>query len=124
VWCSQHVFTGLDHFTSEDYRERFAQQTSQALGTPAFSRYIDELINLGFDPRVGSPNMSREQWNTILSGQWRQVLILNAIGVYWIGDTNEQAKAKEYLVRVTSNDFQEPDQYLKWWRKQFFDATY
>ena len=124
AWCSQHAFMDLNHFTSEEYRERCAQRSSQALATPAFSRYIDDLINLGFDPRVGSPNMSREQWDTFLSKQWPQLLVLNAIGVYWIGNANEQAKAREFLIRTTSYDFPEPDQYLKWWRRQFFEVAY
>lgn len=124
AWCSKHPPMGLDHFASDEYRARFAERSSGVLGTSAFSRYIDDLIDLGFDPRVGSPGMSREQWNAILSQQWQQLLALNAIGVYWIGEPQEQQKAKQYLVGTTSNDFSDPDQYLKWWRRQFFSATY
>jgi len=124
TWCSGHPFKGLDYFTAEGFRVRFAGRSSEALGTPAFSRFIDDLIDLGFDPRVGSPNMSRDEWDQHLANQWPQILILNAIAVYWIGEPDEQENAKGYLVLTTHNDFPEPERYLKWWRKKFFNTKY
>jgi|GEM_PF-2629829 len=124
AWHLQHPFKGLDRFATEEYRERLTRRSSDALGTAAFFRYIDDLIDLGFDPRVGAPTMTRDQWHAYLRDQWPQMLILNAIAVYWIGEPNEREKAKQYLISATSHNFHEPDQYLKWWRKQFFGASY
>ena len=123
-WYAVHRFEGLDRLRSEGVRNRLKNDCFQALGTPGFAGYIDDLINLGFDPRVGSPKMTRQEWDKYFADMWPQIVFLNAIGVYWIGDSNEQCKAKDYLVESSGQDYNNPSLYLKLWRKQFYKVAY
>lgn len=123
-WYAVHRFEGLNRLRSEDVRNRFANDCFRALGTPEFGRHIDDLICLGFDPRVGSPTMTRQEWDKCFNDMWPQIVFLNAIGVYWIGDPEEQAQARGYLVQSSGNNYDDPAKYLKWWRKKFYNVTY
>jgi hypothetical protein len=123
-WCATHRFDGWERLRSGDLPKRLADDCFQRLGTPEFPVYIDNLINLGFDPRVGSRTMSRQEWDKDFNEMWPQMVLLNAIGIYWIGNSDERGKARAYLVESSGKSFQEPDQYLKWWRKRFFNVTH
>lgn len=123
-WYAAHRFEGLNRLRSESVRNRFANNCFRALGTPEFGRYIDELINLGFDPRVGSPTMTRQEWDKCFNDMWPQIVFLNAIGVCWIGDPGEQVQARAYLFQSSGKNCDNPAAYLKWWRKKFYDVTY
>ena len=46
------------------------------------------------------------------------------MGVYWIGYPDEQAKAKSYLKEFSGQNYSDPDQYLKWWRREFDKVSY
>lgn len=123
-WCSAHPFGGLEHLQSDVVRRRLADDCFRALGTPKFSGYIDGLIDMGFDPRIGSPTMTRQEWDRDFDQMWPQMVFLNAIGVFFVGSPDEVADAKNYLIKKSGQNFDEPDMYLKWWRKNFYDVTY
>ena len=123
-WFTTHPFYGLEILLSEGYRQQMLNKGTQILGTPEFLEYIDNLISLGFDQNVGSPKMSHEEWKKDFDKMWQQVVLLNAIGIYWIGDTDERAKAKSSLVEFSHEHYNDPDKYLKWWRNKFFNVTY
>jgi hypothetical protein len=124
VWFANHKLKGPARVLSGEMRQRRENQTSEALGTPQFGRAIDELISMGFDSRVGSRRMSNEEWRQHFAAQWPQILMLNMIGAMWVGSPEEQAIAAPYLARSCGQKFSRPEQYLKWWRKHFFDVTY
>jgi hypothetical protein len=123
-WRASHRFDGLTRLHSERFRGDFTEKSSRVLGTGEFSAIIDDLVNMGFDTRVGSPNMTREQWDGYLTSQWPQIVLLNVIGVWSVGEPAEQAAAQEYLIKVSGEHFREPGQYLKWWRHRFFAVAY
>lgn len=123
-WFAGHPFEGLDRLSSDAVRKRLADDCFNALATPAFPGFIDNLINLGFDPRVGSPTMTHQEWDKDFTDMWAQMIFLNAIGVYWIGEPGEQARAKSYLVQSSGKNYDTPTQYLKWWRKTYYGVTY
>ena len=124
TWLDKHPIGGLSRLQSREFRERVFEQSSRTLGTKDFGRHIDNLIALGFDSRVGAPTMTREEWKGYLTAQWPQIVFLNAIGIYWTGYSEESARAREYLVRVSGEDLTDPSEYLKWWRREFYGLTY
>jgi hypothetical protein len=124
AWISAHPLVDLNQLRSDNLRKRWTARSAEALGTAGFGKYIDELINLGFDPRVGSPKMSHAEWERDMVDMWPQIVSLNAIGMYWVGDAAEQAEAKAYLTEISGEKYNDPDLYLKWWRKKFFDSGY
>ncbi len=124
AWLSSHPFEGPGLLRSEQFQKRLLTKSSNALGTPAFSYYIDDLILMGYDQRLGSRTMSRADWENDLRRMWPQILLLNAIGASWIGNSAEQADAREYLKRSSDGYFEDPGQSLKWWRHKFFGVGY
>jgi hypothetical protein len=123
-WKVKHPLDGLNLLRSGELYKRLFDRSSQVLGTPDFGRYIDDLINLGYDPRIGSRTMTHADWEKHLNSQWPQIVFLNAVGIYWIGYPEERETAKAYLVEFSGESFKEPDQYLKWWRMQFYGVAY
>lgn len=123
-WSASHQFEGSKRLQSGELRRVIAARSTRVLGTREFGGIIDDLINMGFDSRVGSPTMTPEEWNTHLTEQWSQIAVLNAIGALWIGDPAEQAAARTYLIQASGENLTEPSQYLKWWRKRYFDVSY
>ncbi|MFI5251901.1 MAG: hypothetical protein ACHQQQ_05635 [Bacteroidota bacterium] len=124
AWSSTHPLNGPELLHSTSLRNRWTKEGSKLLGTPGLGNFIDNLINLGFDSRVGSPKMSREEWERDMDQMWPQIASLNAIGMYWVGDPAEQVEAKAYLSQVSGESYNDPDLYLKWWRKKFFKSDF
>jgi hypothetical protein len=124
TWCQTHPCKGLEFLISENYKKQIFEKSSQLIGTKEFLKFIDDLIFLGFDPRIGSPTMSREEWQQNLDKMWPQIVFLNAIGVYFIGDSDEKERAKKYLVEASGVNYDDPAPYLKLWRKKFYDLNY
>ena len=123
-WNDANRFQGPDWFQSEKVRSRLANHGSRALGTPDLGTVVNNLIELGFDPRVGSPAMTPQEWDKDFNDMWPQMVILNTIGVYWIGTPEEQSRARAYLVQSSGKNFDDPALYLKWWRQKFYHVAY
>ncbi len=123
-WCMRTPFDGLKRLRSERFQKRLTVESCRALGTREFFAYIDDFISLGYDSRVGSRTMSREEWEKYLARMWPQMILLNAIGISWIGDSTEQAESIAYLRESSGKSFGEAGQYLKWWRGRYFDVSY
>jgi len=124
LWCLKIPFDGLERLRSENFKKHISNKSSEALGTQEFFKRIDDLIYLGFDPRIGSPAMSRIEWNRYLDSMWKQIVFLNEIGVYFIGDSTEKVTAKAYLVKSSGQNYNDPALYCKWWRKNYFGVNY
>jgi hypothetical protein len=54
----------------------------------------------------------------------RQIKFMNSIGIYWFGYPDEKERAKEYLVKFSKQDFEEPEKYLQWYRKKYCGYEY
>jgi hypothetical protein len=123
-WRSWYEVHRLEGLRSDRVRNRLSTDCANALGTPELPSYIDDLVGLGFDPRIGSPTMTRQEWDKCFNDMWPQIAFLNAIGVYWVGDAEEQSEARAYLIEASGESYQKPSQYLKWWRHRFFNVRY
>ncbi len=53
-----------------------------------------------------------------------RIRFTNSIGIYWFGYPEERIKAKEYLVKFSGEDYQEPEKYLQWYRMKYFGCEY
>lgn len=53
-----------------------------------------------------------------------RVKFTNSIGIYWFGYPDEKIKAKEYLVKFSGEDFEEPEKYLQWYRMKYYGFEY
>jgi hypothetical protein len=124
AWIAGNRAAALARMHSGAMRQEYAARGARLLGTREFGTVIDELIDLGFDPRAGSPRMGHAEWDSLVTAQWPQILLLNAIAVLWVGDAQEQATARDYLARTTGENFAAPAEYLKWWRKRFYGVAY
>lgn len=83
------------------------------------------LVSLGFPMSLGSSQaLSEADWNAMLDQTMPQIIFLNCIGMAMIGSPEERQAANNYLLQFSGNNYQEPDGYLKWWRKRYYSASY
>ncbi len=54
----------------------------------------------------------------------QKIKILNCIGINFVGDASEKIPAVEYLIKQTTQNFPEPADYLKFWRKSTYKVDY
>jgi hypothetical protein len=121
-WCNAHPFIDVERLRSDEFRKWLADQYYRTHETTV---HFQDFENLGFDLRTGNPRtMSRGEWDKMFENMWPQVVFLNSIGTYWIGDSTEQARAKDYLVKSSGQNYDDPGMYLKWWRKEYFKVAY
>lgn len=78
----------------------------------------NEFSMMGFgDDFYRFTSVKRSDWDKkIWPDALRNIKILNAIGVYWVGYENEKVTAKDFLVDVSNKNFTEPSKYFEWWR--------
>ena len=66
-----------------------------------------------------------ENWKkTELPKIYEQMKFTNSIGIYMMGYPDEKIKAKEYLTKFSNKDFNEPQEYLHWYWKEYFGCEY
>ncbi len=111
-------FDGLQMIDSKEHCS-FIYELSR---DPKSTNYGNVLRDLGFDNGVYSYSEKdsaylMENWKTIN----RKAKFINAIGIYWIGHSKEKENAKKYLFEFTGEDHSEAQQYLKWFRKKYFN---
>jgi hypothetical protein len=68
--------------------------------------------------------MTRQEWEKDRDNGWPQIVFLNAIGAYCIGDPIEHSEAKAYLLASSGRDCTDPSLCLKYWRNRFFGVKY
>lgn len=118
-WFKNEYFPGFQRLDSEEFAEQILELF--------FSNFNDfrikqKLFSLGFGPGIMTNNdlVTRDIW---LEKIWSRVLptikFFNAVGLLLIGYPYEKKIGKEYLVKYTKMDCQNPDEYLKWWRNNF-----
>jgi hypothetical protein len=80
----------------------------------------NQLIQLGFYPSLSEFNPKDEsEWEERWIKELKNIKFLNAVEIFWVGYPDEQMKAKKYLKEFSGKDFDEPAQYLQWWRRDY-----
>ncbi len=115
-------FDGFRRLDSPGFRKQLTMYYKENGDRPDKMAF---LISLGFPMQLeGSPALSAPEWNSLLDRTIPQVVFLNSVGIAMIGYPSEKEEAMKYLAQYSKQSFPDPAQYLKWWRKKYYDATY
>ena len=123
AWYSSAKYNGMTRLHSKDFREQLTGLYKKNVGTPQGPRNLERL---GFLRNIAwnSQPIPSDEWESILAESMPRIIFLNALGMYWIGDKEEKREALKYLVEFSGHTYEEPDLYLKWWRKRFYNVSY
>ncbi len=123
-WYLKNGFDGLERLDSEDFAEFVFRDYYENYKDANTRR---RLVMFGFGTGIMAVNNLPEKryWKEVL---WHEVLpgikLLNSIGINWIGYPDEKEKAKEIIESITKKRFSWEDEYLKFWRKYYCQASY
>jgi hypothetical protein len=76
------------------------------------------LPQIGFTPSISS-FLSSNWDNSIWPEALKNIKFINAVEIFWVGYPDEKEKAKKYLTEFSGKDFDEPAEYLQWWRREY-----
>ncbi|HVO75220.1 MAG TPA: hypothetical protein VMT35_14415 [Ignavibacteriaceae bacterium] len=87
------------------------------------------LLELGFGPGIMQQQLiSKEEWENVWKEVLPQIKYLNEVGLLWIGTAEEKQKAERYLSAVVGGvkveERLEPQDYLKLFRKHYWNVNY
>ncbi|MGE5679812.1 MAG: hypothetical protein ACM34K_02925, partial [Bacillota bacterium] len=106
----------------------FSQELFSRLNdNPKSTDYRETLAALGFGPGITFVEFlpSRDQWNNQLwPGVVNHIKLFNAVGIMWIGTDKEKQTAKEYLMNLTEQNFNDPSKYLEYWYSKFCSLNF
>ena len=121
-WVSENNYDAIDWL----YNDKFADNIKSMILRYENRRYINPVIrSYGIPIIPDSLYLPDEKWiKSELPKLLEQIKFTNSIGIYWFGYPDEKIKAKEYLVKFSGEDFAEPEKYLQWYRKKYFDYDY
>lgn len=124
-WYNTQKFDGLSRLESKGFaRQIFDQYYERNFN---YQTAI-ELYYLSSGIPIFYPNPRSRVDTSIWRIRWKDIRFNmecgNAIGIYWIGYSQERKEAHQWLVDHTGKDFSTPAQYLKWWRHVVFNANY
>jgi hypothetical protein len=122
TWRASHLLKPVDELQSKKFREAL---TAAYKGNRNQPGKLVFLLSLGFPQSLlGPPTPSDSSWDAQLDATIPQTVFLNCIGIAMIGSPPERLSARECLAQFSGERFDEPDMYLKWWRKKYHNATY
>jgi hypothetical protein len=122
-WAEQNPYDGYARIDSNAFAEFVRSECCQPMNASRSTM----LASLGLPPQY----CGRQQ--QIPPGQWRdtvwpklrpRVRFLQCLGIYWVGDPAEKARAREYLVEFSHQEFVSPEAYLKWYRETCLGVTF
>ena len=122
-WINKVNFDSLDWLYSDKFKKRLEYM---------FVNYPDDefinsvISNFGSSYTVNEKQLFKfEEWEIkVLPKILEQIKFTNSIGIYWLGYDPEKIKAKEFLVKYSGQDYDEPEKYLKWYRMKFYGMDY
>lgn len=123
IWLNKANFDSLNWLYSDKFKKRLEYM---------FINYPDEefinsvISNFGSSYTVDENQLLKfDKWTSgELPKILEQVKFTNSIGVYWLGYAGEKIKAKDFLVKFSGQDYNEPERYLKWYRMKFYGTDY
>jgi hypothetical protein len=123
IWVKNNNYDSLNWLYSDKLTNRLGYM---------FINYPDEdfinstLSNFGVSYIVKESNLRNlDKWETKeLPKILEQVKFTNSVGIYWLGYPEEKEKAKEFLVKYSGQNFDEPEKYLKWYRMKYYGTEY
>jgi len=113
-WDGAKNYNAFDILNSECFKNKIYE-------VYAHSKSKQLLNIIGFsekDIEPGNVTDTLKRFNEIWDANLKSIKFINEIGVLWIGYPDEQIKAKEYLTQYSGKEFDDPADYLDWYRKQ------
>ena len=125
-WISKNNFDGFSRLNSKKFEKDIF---NEYYGNPADSKVKIKLLELGFGPGImRSQLIPRTKWEGVWRAILPQIKYLNAIGLLWVGTSEEKQKAKAYLTSIIGEvkavEMQGPQDYLKLYRKYFCNVNW
>jgi hypothetical protein len=117
-WYDTTYFAGFNLMdTKELYDNIHSQYLSMSSNRSAYSL----LIDLGFPPsNLRNIQIDENFWReNIWKEAIKEIKFINAIEIFWVGYPDEQEAAKKYLIEFSGKNYNEPAQFLKWWRTEY-----
>ena len=113
----------FERLDSKEFELEMYKLYNESLSNPAAK---DILYEFGFEEKdLNQSSIDSIEWNNkVWVNVQPKIKFINAIGVYWIGYTDEKMKAKKYLIEFSGQDYDEPEKYLQWYRKNILGVNY
>lgn len=113
----------FDRLNSKEFELEMYKLYNESLSNPAAIEILNEF---GFEEKdLNQSSIDLIEWhNKVWVNAQLKIKYLNAIGVNWIGYSAEKMKAKKYLIEFSGHDFDEPEMYLQWYRKNILGVNY
>jgi hypothetical protein len=111
-WNGLSGYLGLNVMKSECFKKKIYE-------IYAHSKSKKLLFLFGFNPgdiEIGETTDTLKRFDEIWNSNLEQMIFLNQIGVMWIGYPDEQKLAKDYLIQYSGKDFDDPSDYIAWYR--------
>ena len=123
-WVSDNKdYNGFERINSEQFKWDLYKVYTASL---TYKDAIINLYNFGFtESDFKIPVADSSDWhNRVWPGVIEKVKFINAIGLYWIGYDDEKKIAKRYLEQYSKEKYDNPVDYLKWYRKKFYNEDF
>lgn len=112
-WKGLNGYLGINVMRSDCFKKKIYE-------IYAHSKSKKLLVLFGFKPgdiEIGETTDTLKRFDEIWNSNLEQMIFLNQIGVMWLGYPDEQKLAKEYLIQYSGRDFDDPSDYLVWFRE-------
>ena len=122
-WISKNS-VGLERISSEEFSQDIFNQLNN---NPKSYEIRKRIFALGSGPGFMNTEYlpTKEEWNKEV---WPTLVnhfkFLNAVGILWIGSDEEKGLAKEFLLSLTQQDYNEPQKYLEYWYSHFYNYKF
>lgn len=123
-WLSAQAYDGVARLMSpgfEDHVVGLIRDLEQGDNGAA-----GQLVGLGLPLRGFRPILQGGEaaWREFWSEHRDEVFAMQAVGLWWCGDTAEREWARTYLTETSGRRFEAPRDALKWWRARYRPVTY
>ncbi|MHB8339508.1 MAG: hypothetical protein ACYDEE_18995 [Ignavibacteriaceae bacterium] len=125
-WIKKNDYDGIARLDSKEFENYIFDNY---YGNPTDNKIKLELYKLGFEPTImGKQLIPKSEWVKVWKDVLPQIKYLNAVGLLWVGTSEEKQEAKRFLLTVVRgfNHGQkfEPQDYLKLYRKYYDRVNY
>ncbi len=119
-WYKKNSYSGMGRLTSNEFKQFLFDYVYEDVNN-FNEKKREKLFELGFGPGIlSAPIPAKEEWVKDEDAALEMVKFHNAVSVYWLGYPDEKEKAKEILVKFSNLIFENPLDYIKWFRKRYY----
>ena len=125
-WIKKNNYDGIARLDSKEFENYIFDNYYE---NPTNNKIKLEMYTLGFGPAImGKQLIPKSEWEENWKAVLRPLKYLNAVGLLWVGTSEEKQKAKSYLATVVGGvkvgEELKPEDYLKLYRKFYGSVNY